>query len=43
VLERERDDTLRGRVDAITASAGKYAGVFGDDHLTRLREDWPLD
>jgi hypothetical protein len=39
-LEGERDDALRRRVDAITASSGKYAGVFSDDYLARLREDW---
>lgn len=40
-LERQQDETIRGRVAAIDASSGKYADAFSDDYVADLRRDWP--
>lgn len=40
-LEQEHSASHRGRLEAIEASSGKYADVFGEDYLTELRQDWP--
>ena len=40
-LEREQNETVRARQEAVDASRGKYADAFGDDFLAELRKDWP--
>lgn len=40
-LEREQDNTARGRQAAVDASSGKYGDAFSVDYLVRLRQDWP--
>lgn len=40
-LEQERSEAGRGQLEAIDASSGKYADVFGEDYLAELRRDWP--
>ncbi|WP_028924631.1 hypothetical protein [Pseudonocardia acaciae] len=40
-LEREQSQATRRREEAIEATSGKYADVFGDDHLATLRQGWP--
>ncbi|MGI8415687.1 MAG: hypothetical protein ACR2P2_05650 [Nakamurella sp.] len=39
-LEDTQSEAVRARKDAIAASSGKYADVFGDDYLADLRRDW---
>jgi hypothetical protein len=40
-LEQKEGDAVQSRIEAIDASSGKYAGAFGPDYLTGLRQDWP--
>lgn len=41
-LADAQSEAVRAREEAIAASSGKYADVFGDDYLTGLRRDWPV-
>jgi hypothetical protein len=41
VLEEEESKGRRSRREAIKASSGKYADVFGGTYLNDLRQDWP--
>lgn len=40
-LEHDQDVDAERHQAAVMASSGKYAGAFGPDYLTELREDWP--
>lgn len=40
-LKEEHTEAARGRLAAIDATSGKYADVFGEDYLKKLRQDWP--
>lgn len=40
-LEDVQREAICAREEAIAASSGKYADVFGDAYLTGLRRDWP--
>ncbi len=40
-LEEGLTEEARLRLAAIDATSGKYADVFGDNHLEELRRDWP--
>lgn len=40
-LEREDAATERRRREAVDSTSGRYAEAFAEDHLARLREDWP--
>lgn len=39
-LEEERTEAVRNRLAAVDATSGKYADVFTDDYLAKLRQDW---
>jgi len=41
VLEQERSQEIRSRVEAIGASTGKYADAFSGGYLAELRQGWP--
>ena len=40
-LEQRQAETIRGRLQAIDGSSGKYADAFCDSYLADLRRDWP--
>lgn len=40
-LEQESSEADRAQLEAIYASSGKYADVFGEGYLVELRQDWP--
>jgi hypothetical protein len=40
-LEVEADARRRARLAAIQRSSGALSGVYGNDYLEELREDWP--
>lgn len=40
-LEREDAEAEWRRREAVEATSGQYADAFTEDHLSRLREDWP--
>lgn len=41
-LEQSDHQVNEARREAIMASSGKYADVFGPDYLDELRQDWPV-
>jgi hypothetical protein len=41
VIERERDEQVERRREAIRRTSGALTGVYESDYLERLRDDWP--
>lgn len=41
VLERDREEEIRRRLEAIEATSGKYSDAFSENYLAELRKDWP--
>jgi hypothetical protein len=37
----QHERTADARRDAVSRTAGVLTGVYGQDYLSRLREDWP--
>lgn len=40
-LEESSSKRRVARRDAVDATSGKYAGLFGEEYLSILRQDWP--
>jgi hypothetical protein len=41
VLDRDRDDAVARRRDAIRRTSGALTGAYEPGYLERLRDDWP--
>lgn len=40
-VQGRQERALAQRQDAATRTSGILTGVYGEDYLSRLREDWP--
>jgi hypothetical protein len=41
VIDRDRDETVSRRRDAIRRTSGALTGAYEPGYLERLRDDWP--
>lgn len=41
VVVGDRDQLADARTEAVTRTSGLLTGLYGEDYLAELREDWP--